>query len=156
MKKTFLIILILLVVGTGIFCWRSILQKSNLFESKVCFKQDCFLVEVVSTSEARAKGLMFRESLPADRGMLFVFQQTGFYPFWMKNTLIPLDMIWLNENYQVAFIASNVQPCYVTPFPNITPLAPARYVLEINAGAVDRLGLEIGDKLTVLSNQVIE
>ena len=56
-------------------------------------------------------GLMFRENMDSDRGMLFIFEKEGEYPFWMKNTLIPLDIIWINKDKEVVFISENAQPC---------------------------------------------
>jgi hypothetical protein len=78
---------------------------------KVCFNNYCFKVEIADTPEKRRAGLMHRVSLPENQGMLFVFEKPGIYGFWMKNTLIPLDIIWLDENFKVVYIKENVQPC---------------------------------------------
>src|ERR1044072_2206464 len=63
---------------------------------QVCFKNKCFNVEIASDEEQRIKGLQLRRLLDEDKGMLFVFPQEGLYPFWMKSTLIPLDIVWLD------------------------------------------------------------
>ena len=109
-----------------------------------------YSLEVVATPQSRAKGLMNREKLGENSGMLFVFDGTSIYPFWMKNTLIPLDMIWLNSNKQIVHIKENAQACSSTIGAicnSIVPLKPALYVIELNAGDVQKLGLKIGDKI---------
>ncbi len=113
---------------------------------KVCFDRNCFKVEVVDTPETRAQGLMFREYLPADEGMLFIFEEEFIYPFWMKNTLIPLDMIWINSDFEVVHIYENAEPCEEDPCPSIDPGVPALYVLEVNAGKAREIGLSVGDR----------
>ena len=85
---------------------------------------------------------MFVKEMPENEGMLFIFEKSGIYPFWMKNTLIPLDIIWLDENQNIVFIKKNALPCKEDPCPSINPNKTARYVLEINSGLVDKLNLE--------------
>jgi len=116
-------------------------------ENKVCFRQDCFFVEMATTPEEWSRGLMNRENLDENRGMLFIFDQEGIYSFWMKNTLIPLDIIWLNQNKEVVFIEKNAQPCKKEICESINPGQKAKYVLEINKGLVDKMGLKTGDYL---------
>lgn len=124
------------------------LQSKKTKENQVCFKSHCFDVEVARTAEEQSRGLMFREKLEQDRGMLFIFNKEAEYPFWMKNTLIPLDIIWINENKEVVFIGENVQPCKNDSFcPSISPGKNAKYVLEINAGVSKEIGLKTDDKL---------
>ncbi len=118
----------------------------------VCFKEKCFSVEISKTEISREKGLMNRTSLDNNKGMLFVFDKEGIYPFWMKNTLIPLDMIWADSNGKVVFIGQNVQPCKSLICPSVMPNAKARYVLEINSGAVGEIGLRLGDELKININ----
>src|SRR3989344_5827459 len=107
----------------------------------VCFSKNCFLVEIANTNEERAIGLMFREIMDVDSGMLFIFDETGVYSFWMKNTKIPLDMLWINENKSVVFIVKNVQPCEQESCQIINPQILARFVLEINANLSENLGI---------------
>ncbi len=127
-----------------IFIFFPILAKS---EDKVCFKDTCFTVEIADTLEARRRGLMFRPRLEEDRGMIFVFESESKHSFWMKDTYIPLDMIWINSKERVVFIKKQAQPCSDDFCQPIYPKAEAKYVLEINAGFVDKLGINIGDKL---------
>ncbi|MEO8035581.1 MAG: DUF192 domain-containing protein [Acidobacteriota bacterium] len=93
------------------------------------------LIEVAADDSTREQGLMFRDHLPEDRGMLFLFATTSEYAFWMKNTLIPLDMIWLDEQRHVVHVAHDVPPCKADPCASYPPNALARYVLELRAGA---------------------
>lgn len=120
--------------------------------ASICFQDSstqenkgCFLIEIVSTPLQMQKGLMFREKLDQDKGMLFVFSQESKYPFWMKNTLIPLDMIWIDRNSKVVFIKENAEPCISKDCPTINPQQNAQYVLEINGGVVSEIGLNTGD-----------
>ncbi|MEK6845074.1 MAG: DUF192 domain-containing protein, partial [Nanoarchaeota archaeon] len=102
---------------------------------------------ISSTQEELSKGLMFRESLDKNSGMLFIFPENGIYSFWMKNTLISLDIIWINSNKEIVFIEHNAQPCQENNCKNLAPNETAKYVLEINAGTADEMGLEIRDKI---------
>jgi hypothetical protein len=105
--------------------------------------------EVANTMKKRAEGLMFREHLPKDRGMLFTFDQAQPWVFWMKNTKIPLDIIWMNDKKQIIHIARNVPICTRTDdsCPQYQPNDPAMYVLELGGGEADRLKLEKGSRL---------
>ena len=89
---------------------------------------------------------MFRESLEDNRGMLFIYDFDGEYNFWMKNTLIPLDIIWINSEKEVVYIEYSAQPCQEI-CESINPGKDAKYILEINGGKANEIGLEIGDKI---------
>jgi uncharacterized protein len=105
--------------------------------------------EIADTPKKRAEGLMFREHLPTDRGMLFTFGQAQPWTFWMKNTKIPLDIIWMNEKKQVIHITHRAPICTRTDdgCPQYQPNDPALYVLELGGGEAERLKLEKGSKL---------
>jgi uncharacterized protein len=105
--------------------------------------------EIADTPKKRAEGLMYREHLAKDRGMLFTFAQAQPWTFWMKNTKIPLDIIWMNEKKQIIHIARNVPVCTRTDdsCPQYQPNDPALYVLELGGGEAERLKLERGSKL---------
>ncbi|GAB4356986.1 MAG: hypothetical protein Kow0026_17040 [Oricola sp.] len=102
-----------------------------------------FDIEVADDSSERARGLMFRTEFPDDRAMLFVFEETREVAFWMQNTPRPLDMLFVRENGEVASIAR-----HTTPFSTdaVASGEPVRYVLEINAGLADSLGIAPGDR----------
>jgi uncharacterized membrane protein (UPF0127 family) len=104
-------------------------------------------VEVLTTDAERQMGLMFRESLPQDRGMLFVFDESDFYGFWMKNCKFAIDIVWLDEKRRVVHMAERVPPCRHDPCPSYQPLQRARYVVEMNAGQARREKVVIGAKV---------
>jgi hypothetical protein len=110
---------------------------------------DGFVVrtELATDDDSRAQGLMFRDQLRPGTGMLFFFPTAGDYPFWMKNTLIPLDIIWLDEGRKIVAIHHDVPPCKTTECPSYPPNAVARYVLEVAAGVAKQHGLKVGDVL---------
>lgn len=95
---------------------------------------------------------MFRKNLDSDKGMLFVFENEGEHPFWMKNTLILLDIIWLNKDKEVVFISKNTKLCAADFCPIINPNKKAQYILELNAGMADKIGLNVGDKFFFAKN----
>lgn len=103
--------------------------------------------ELAVTLEERARGLMFRESIASDQGMLFVFEEPDLHGFWMKNTLIPLDIIWLDSDKRIVHIERNVPPCVAEPCPTYAPGIPAGYVLELKAGSAEARGLKLYDRL---------
>lgn len=104
-------------------------------------------VEVANNDELRAQGLMFRDHLAPDAGMLFFFERDGEYPFWMKNTRIPLDMIWIDASRRVTHVKFEVPPCQADPCPSYPPNAISRYVLEVAGGVARQHGLKAGDVL---------
>jgi hypothetical protein len=106
-----------------------------------------FRVEVADTPEKHARGLMFRRCLRDDFGMLFVFPDEEIRSFWMKNTLVPLDMIFLNSGGQVVGMHESVPPCEADPCPGYESALPARYVLEVTGGTAKKLKLKAGDKI---------
>jgi len=104
-------------------------------------------VEIAADDATRAQGLMYRDQLPNDRGMIFLFPQSGDYPFWMKNTLIPLDMIWIDDQKKIVHVAHDVPPCKADPCPSFPPGGNAKYVLEVAAGVAARHNLANGQTL---------
>lgn len=109
---------------------------------KVCCRGECFYVEVADNSEERRLGLMGRAKLPSNRGMLFVFEVEERHSIWMKNTLIPLDIIWLNSDGEIVEVKQGVLPCHPGTYcPIYTPAVPARYILELNGGLSERRNL---------------
>lgn len=103
-----------------------------------------FQVEVARSDRQREYGLMCRRSLAADRGMLFLFPRAQPQMFWMRNTLIPLDIIYIGENGRVVSISRNVQPLDESGAPSA---GPAKFVLELAAGRAAQIGLLPGDRV---------
>jgi len=144
-KRILLLLFILLLFSLGLL----VVSAKNwmIFKpSRVCFNDHCFEVEIADTLETRAQGLMFKECLGPDSGMLFIFDREDHYSFWMKNMLFPLDIIWMNKDKEAVFIEKNVMPCKKDCFA-IFPDKEAMYVLELNAGTADKINLRKGDDL---------
>ncbi|MCA9472262.1 MAG: DUF192 domain-containing protein [Nitrospirales bacterium] len=113
--------------------------------------QSVLTVEIADTPAKRSQGLMFRTNMPPDHGMLFVFRELDHWTFWMKNTKIPLDIIWLDQNGHVVHIESNVPVCTRMDegCPRYHTLKEALYVLELNAGMAKHYGISIASQLTI-------
>ena len=116
--------------------------------SKVCFQQKCFNIEVAKTKKQRAKGLSGRDYLPNNSGMLFVYPSKGYYSFWMKGMLFPLDILWLNERREVVTFYSGVPPCVVGECPLFSSNKQALYVLELPSGSIEKLNIRSGSIAT--------
>lgn len=114
----------------------------------VTLRGHAFTVELARTPAEQEHGLMDRTSMPADHGMLFVFQDDEPRTFWMKNTLIPLDMLFFDAARKLVTIQADAQPCKSDPCKLYPSNAPARYVLELNAGTAAKLGVREGDAIT--------
>ena len=107
-----------------------------------------FSVEIADEAAERERGLMFRDELPAENGMIFIHDELEPQAYWMKNTKIPLDILYFDDALKLVSAQQRVPPCSMgdrcPPFPSD---GPARYVLELNAGLVEELGVKPGDEL---------
>jgi uncharacterized protein len=103
--------------------------------------------ELALTPEKQARGLMFRDRLDPDRGMLFVFPDASFHDFWMKNCRFPIDMIWLSTDKKIVHIEPAVPPCKEDPCPTYGSLRRAQYVLEVVANFSRQEKLALGDPI---------
>ena len=108
-----------------------------------------YSVEIAADYHSRMRGLMFRESLPERSGMLFVFASEYPQSFWMKNTLIPLDILYFDSTLSLVSVSADTPPCEVRLCPSYPSAGPARFVLELNAGEAARLQLKPGDRMTL-------
>lgn len=110
-----------------------------------------FSVELAIDDASRAQGLMHRQKLPAGQGMLFIHDYTDYQGYWMKNTLLPLDILYFDEQRRLVTQQRDAQPCRSTgnDCPVYPSFAPARYVLELIAGSARAMGLKDGDVLTL-------
>ena len=114
---------------------------------------DILCLETAKTPREREIGLMFRKSLDKDKGMMFFFEDGGQKGFWMKNTLIPLDIIFMDENFAVIKVFADVQPSYIGAPDNEIPMLVSygRNVLEISGGMAEKYGLMFGTKLDIIN-----
>jgi uncharacterized membrane protein (UPF0127 family) len=103
-----------------------------------------FTVEVARTAQEQATGLMNRQSLAPDRGMIFPYDPPQPASFWMRNTLIPLDMIFIRADGTIARIVENTVPLSLEPVPSLEPVAA---VLELAGGRSSQLGIKAGDRV---------
>ena len=108
-----------------------------------------YRVELALTPEDQAQGLMYRENLPPLSGMLFVFDAPAPHHFWMKNTMIPLDMIWIDESGKVIYVSADTPPCKADPCPTYGPDSPAKQVLEIAGGKAKDEKVSVGSVLKI-------
>lgn len=104
-------------------------------------------VEVADTPGSRARGYMFRPEVKRGEGMVFLMESLDVHPFWMKNCLVPLDIIWMDGDWRIVHIAESLPPCRSDPCPSYGPMKRSLYVLEVAAGESAALGLEPGDVL---------
>ena len=146
----FIIILIIIIIlfKSGYFPLENSINKTT---NKICFKENCFNIEIANDNLERQKGLMFREKLCPDCGMLFVFEQEDNYKFWMKNTLIPLDIIYMDKNFVIQYVDYDALPCKIEDCSFYSPPKEikSKYVLEVNSGVARKFGLKISEKMVL-------
>ena len=135
-----IIIFIILLISLGFFYYKN-------KKTQACFENICFDLELATTTDELKTGLMYRKNLEENKGMLFIFNTEGYHSFWMKNTLIPLDIIWINNEDKVVYVAENAQPCENDSCQSIKPSEKAKYVLEITGGLSSKFNITVGDKV---------
>ncbi|MEZ6255482.1 MAG: DUF192 domain-containing protein [Patescibacteria group bacterium] len=145
------VIIFLLLVGLLYYFYFS--PKPSHETKTVTINKQVITLEVADTTAKRARGLMYRTELPYSSGMLFVFEKEGLYPFWMANTYIPLDIIWLNSDKEIVYINHNTPPCTATGnikavCTSYNPKKYAKYVIELNGGWAKKNRLNIKDKIS--------
>lgn len=123
-------------------------QEINDNKIPVVLNGTTIKAEVAENTAEIRKGLMYRNELPKNEGMLFVLSFEGKHSFWMKNTLIPLDMVWINSQKEVVHIDHSAPPCRRDPCPGYRTPYPAKYVLELNGGWSIENGLNLGDQVS--------
>jgi uncharacterized protein len=121
--------------------------SSGLHTVRMPIGSKTFTLEIANTEETMARGLMHRDSMPADHGMIFVFDNEEPRSFWMRNTRIPLDIIYLDTGGKVVSVKS-MKPYDETP---VSSDGPARYAIELNMGAATEAGVKKGDVLSIPS-----
>lgn len=153
--KKLLIIFVLALFGISAYSLYTQSQgqpagSEEITHSTLQIKDVTYQVEIASTDEKRAQGLSGRASLGTDQGMLFLFDQKDYYPFWMKDMLIPLDFVWIDGD-KIVDLTANVPPPLANSnyIPRFQSKAPVDKVLEINAGEIAKHSFEIGDTVNI-------
>ena len=146
LKFTFILIMFLFLSGqsfTVVDLDRD-LKKSSLIVSTS--KKTCYLLSiwVVHSAKEKARGLMYVRNMPEQSGMLFVYTESDQRSMWMKNTYIPLDIIFIKNSETISSIARDTEPLSLK---NIRSIEPVNYVLEINAGMTKKMGIVPNDKV---------
>ncbi len=118
------------------------------YPSKLVMGGKTFIVDVSDTSFTQKRGYSGRAPISDNQGMIFVFDTVDKHGFWMKDMRFAIDIIWMDENYVINHIEKSVTP---ETYPKVfVPNEPAKYVLEVSAGQVEKLGVKIGDKVNFL------
>lgn len=137
-----LVILVVIIIGAFFL----IFYKYPAKYTTVKIGNATVRAEIADTWQSQMRGLMFRSYLAPNDGMLFVFSREDIYSFWMMNTSIPLDMIWIDSNHKVVYIQKDTQPCFMN-CQTYNPGKVAQYVLEVNAGFSDAHNIKIGTQV---------
>ena len=124
------------------------IESEIVIEASVTINGKTIEIEIADEPDERSRGLMFRESLTKDTGMLFLFDREDFYSFWMMNVNFNLDLIWINSNGNVVHIERDVPSCFMN-CPTYAPKEAARYVLELNSGVANELDLLVGSFVSI-------
>ena len=140
-KKIILTFALSLLVLTSCAKYQDIYINNGAEEIKV-------KAEVADTQEKMERGLMFRERLGENKGMFFAFEHEGTYAFWMKNTLIPLDIIFISGDFKIVEIF-HAEPCAEEPCKSYQTTKYAKYVLEVNGNFTIRNGIDVGDEVII-------
>jgi hypothetical protein len=148
MIKQLTLFFIFIILGSMFFSVQVYAQQFGSIElfSKKTGRKYVFKVEIAGTEAKRSRGLMFRETLDPQAGMLFVYPDQKLRTFWMKNTLVALDLIFIDTKNRIVHIHPDAIPMDET---NIPSQFPARYVLEVNAGMAKQCGFNKGDKVKI-------
>lgn len=142
--KTKIYINIFVVVGVIIV---AILMTMH-YPSKLVMGGKTYIVDVSDTSYTQSRGYSGREPISSNEGMIFVFDKVDKHGFWMKDMKFAIDIVWMDENYVINHIEKSVTP---ETYPKVfVPNEPAKYVLEVSAGEVGKLGVKIGDRVNFL------
>ena len=138
-----------LLAACMLACTACATTTSGAASPTVTLRGHVFGIELAVTPAEHARGLMDRKAMPAGHGMLFVFPDSQPRTFWMKDTLIPLDILFFDDAHRLVAMRADAQPCRADPCSLYPSEVPARYVLELNAGTAAKLGLRNGDVMTI-------
>lgn len=153
MKKTFsallpAIIILCVLAQPFVFVGKAFCQSAQVIILEKEGKEGCrFSVELAVSPADQARGLMFRKTMDDQAGMFFIFDREEIRHFWMRNTLVPLDMIFIDNKFLVVDLHRGAKPLDETV---VSSRKPARYVLEVNAGRADRCRIKAGSKVKLV------
>ncbi len=147
MKKIFSKFLIIFLLIFLVSCTKNFDKNSNQILIDNSQKLIKINIEIADDRDEITKGLMFREKLDENSGMLFIFQNEDYHTFWMKNTLIPLDIIFIDKNFKIVDIKQAV-PCE-DQCSTYRSAKPVKYVLEVNAGFTEKNNIKVDDKVVL-------
>jgi uncharacterized protein len=152
-SKYFIIFIILIIVSFFIYFIYNNLDLNNQIDinkkhKEICIKKICIKVEIAKTENERNIGLMYKEYLSENEGMFFIFENEDKHQFWMKNTFISLDIIWINRDFEIVDIIQ-AEPCVSLECDIYKPREKALYVLEVNKGFSLKNNIMIGDKILI-------
>jgi hypothetical protein len=148
LNKILIVLFGLMIVSGGLSYLFFSMHRSGLVDISFSGQPDLVVhAELAQTPAQWSKGLMYRTSMPADSGMLFIFPDETPRSFWMKNTMVPLDMIFISAAGKIVDIKNDFQPCTADPCPIYQSAAPAKYVLEVNAGIVKAKAVNLGEMI---------
>ena len=126
------------------------LREANIKSAFLCVdNKDCLLLEIVDTPKGREYGLMGREYLDKNKGMLFLYEEPAFVKMWMLNTYIKLDMIFIRNN-KIISIMKNIEPCINMPCQSYGPETLVDSVIEVNSGIANEKNLSIGQEINLI------
>ena len=145
-------VIVLIIVGFNIFLFS---DQTRLYDIRLKSTRGNFSlkVELAKTMREKQKGLMFRENLKVGEGMLFVYKKPLIPTFWMKNTLIPLDMIFIGKDLSIKYIEQKAPPCISEDdeCPHYSPPVAIQYILEVPGGYSKLFGIKAGDILEIVT-----
>jgi len=114
----------------------------------VCFEENCLMCEIADEANEQAIGLMYKDSLPENECMLFVFQNEGYHDFWMRNVKFPLDIIWISSGMEVVQ-TEHAGTCFDMPCSTHGSTTPAIYVVETNFGFTEKNNITVANKVSI-------
>lgn len=149
--KIFFVFILIILIGFGIYFWQ---RKINVPSTNIKIGNAILSVEIADTPFERTNGLSFREKIGENEGMIFIFEDSQYRKFWMKNMKFSVDIIWIDENLKVVGIQENVPPeSYPDTFESPKPV---KYVIEVNAGWTKKNKIKTGDKILFLEKKYQE
>ena len=137
------------VVILGLILVFAMRIKNSPVKNKIYMAGKELYVEIADTEESRESGLMYRNFLPENQGMLFVFDSEDYHAFWMRNTYIPLDIIWIDQNSKIVDIKTDFKPCTMPNCEAYKPIKKAMYVVEVNTGWTEKNNVKVGDSVSL-------